>query len=115
MAGMLTALTVFSGIGNTRTYVRTGHTSVMPKLVIQKRKVPGAGKTTLEDSLAVINATFESDGVTPAASRVAFEVSVRRPNFADAAHVSDALAVFRDIVASDEFTTMVNQSLFVKN
>lgn len=114
MAVMTTVLTEFSDNGNSRTYVRAGHTALMPKLVIQKRKVPGAGKTTQEDSLAVITATYEADGVTPASSRVVFEVTVRRPNFADAAHITDSLAVIRDIVASDEFTSMVNESLFVK-
>lgn len=114
MAAMTTALTVFSDNGNSRTYTYTGHTAKDPKLVIQKRRVPAGAQVMQEDSIRVLVACQDSGGLT-LTERVSFEAVVRRPiTRADDADVTPALAVFRDIVASDEFTAMVNTQNFVK-
>lgn len=107
MAGQTTAITEFADNGNSRTYTYTGHTALKPKLVIQKRKVPSGNQTMLEDSIKILAATTDPDSAVMA-EKVTFEAIVRRPTLGLAADVTAALAVFRDIVAGDEFGTMVN-------
>lgn len=104
---MLTALTEFSDNGNSRTYTQSSHTALDNKLVIQKRKVPSGNQVVLEDRINVLTTTHNSDGaVLP--QKVSFEVIVRRPIDGVAADVTEQLAVFRDIIAGDEFTNTVN-------
>jgi len=106
MAAMTTALTEFADQGNSRTYTYTGHTSVEPKLVLQKRRVPSGSQTILEDTVQVLSSTEDSAGAL-LPSRVSFMVTVRRPNNGIAADVTAALAIFRDIIAGDEFANTV--------
>lgn len=113
MAAMSTALTVFSDNGNSRTYTTSTHTVQKPRIVIQTRKVPTGAQVIQESKLSVIHATENSeDAVIP--ERVSFQAVYRSPITGDAADVTAALAIFRDIVASDEFTAMVNTQGFVK-
>jgi hypothetical protein len=114
MAAMSTALAVFSDNGNTRTYTYTGHTALDPKLVIQRRRVPVGSQVIQEDAFRVIEVTPDADGaILP--ERVSFEAIVRRPvNRAADTDVTSALAVFRDIVASDEFGVMVTGQKWLK-
>lgn len=112
MAAMTTALTEFSDKENSRTYFYTGHTVSKPKLVLQKRKVPVGNQQTVEDTISVLNGTEDSNGDL-LASRVMFTVSVTRPKSGIAADVTAALAVFRDIVAGDEFGLTVTDSRYL--
>lgn len=112
MAAMTTALTeIFSQSGgNSRTYAQPSHTTLAPKLVLQKSK-PGTGVNGVaSDTLSVIAQTDDDDGV-PISSKIMFSVEVRRPLSGQSADVTAQLAIFRDIVASDEFTSMVNSQL----
>lgn len=114
MAAMSTSLVVFSDSGNSRTYVRTGHTPGQPKLVIQKRKVPAGNAVMAEDTVNVVDGTTDaSDAVI--SQRVTFQATVRRPITGNADDVTAALAVFRDLVASDEFGAMVVGQTYLKN
>lgn len=109
MAGMATVLTEFADNGNSRTYTFTGHTVLSPKLVLQKRKVPVGNAIMQEDTITVLLGTTDSDGaVLP--QRVSFQAQIRRPITGDADDVTAALAVFRDIIAGDEFGVTVNTS-----
>jgi hypothetical protein len=106
MAAMSTALTEFSQNGNSRTSTITGHTAVEPKLVIEKRRVPEGGQSMAEYSFKVVEATTDVDDIV-LPQKVTFECIVRYPLLGDAAIVTAALAVIRDIVAGDEFGNSV--------
>jgi len=112
MAAQTTALTEFSDNGNSRTYVTSLHTTAKPKLVVQKRKVPTGNQTVAEISIDVVHATEDVDGaVLP--QKVAFSAIFRQPLAGDAVDVAAALAIFRDIVAGDEFANAVNTQEFL--
>lgn len=113
MAAMTTVLTEFSTLGNSRTMtIPASHTVTRPRLVIQKRKVAEGNATVAEDSISVVYATEDSAGDL-LSSKVAFTANVRRPVSGIAADVTSSLAVFRDIVASDEFANMVDSQEYV--
>lgn len=112
MAAMTTALTEFADNGNSRTYTTTGHTAQEPELVLQKRRVPSTNQTVLEDTITVLHSTEDSDGVI-LPQKVSFSVTVKRPIAGIAADVTAALAIFRDIVAGDEFTNTVDTQEFL--
>lgn len=106
MAAMTTALTEFSDKENQRTYTYTGHTVQDPRLVLQRRKVPVGSQVVAEDVVTVLSGTEDADGaILP--QRVTFSATIRRPINGAAADVTSALAIFRDIVAGDEFTSVV--------
>jgi len=107
MAAMTTALTEFSDTGNSRTYTSTGHVVSKPKLVLQKRRVPSGDGTVAEDTITVLHGCEDSAGDI-LSSKVGFSVTIRRPIDSISADVSAALAVFRDIVAGDEFANTVD-------
>ena len=102
MAAMTTVLTDFSQSGNSRTRTTSGHTAVKPKLVIEKRRVPEGNQTMVEYSCKVVHATEDADGEI-LAQKVSFEAAVRHPVNGTSTDVSAALAIFRDIIAGDEF------------
>jgi len=107
MAAMTTSLTEFADNGNSRTYTYTGHTSSEPRLVIERRKVAAGATSVIEDTVSVLSSTEDAAGEL-LSSKVLFEAKVRRPVNGIAADVTAALAIFRDIVAGDEFTNTVN-------
>lgn len=113
MASFTTTITEFSDKENNRTYMVSGHTVAKPKLVIQKRKVPATTTASSESSLQVVYGTEDSAG-DPLTSKVVFLTSVRSPANGLAADVTAALAVYRDFVASDEFTAMVTSQAYVQ-
>jgi hypothetical protein len=103
---MTTVLTEFSDNGNSRTYTQATHTAAKP-LLLQKRKVPSGNEVVIEDTITVLSATEDADAaIMP--SRVTFSCIIRRPLGGDAADVTAMLAVFRDIIAGDEFANTVS-------
>jgi hypothetical protein len=112
MAAMTTVLEEFSDKENSRTFALSGHTVQAPQLVIQKRKVAATSTASQESVITVIYGTSDSAG-DPLQSKVAISSTVRYPVNGDAADVSAALVVFRDIIASDEFTDLVNSQKYV--
>lgn len=114
MAAMTTTLTEFSDKENSRTYVvdGAGHTVSKPRYVLQRRRVPGAGQEIIEDEISVLYGTEDSNGdLLPA--NVLLSAKVRRPKSGIASDLTAALAVFRDIVAGDEFTAVTTGSLYL--
>jgi hypothetical protein len=107
MAGMTTALTEFSNNGNSRTSTLSGHTALLPKLVIEKRKVPDGNQTMAEYSCKVVQATSDADGAV-LANKVSIETIVRYPVLGQSSDVDAALAVSRDVVAGDEFANSIS-------
>lgn len=112
MAAMTTALTEFADNGNSRTYAQVGHTALKPQLVIQKRKVPSGNGVVAETTVDVISATVDASGIT-LPQKVVFSASVRYPITGTAADTTAMLAVFRDIVAGDEFANAVDTQEFL--
>lgn len=106
MAAMTTSLTEFATNGDSRTYTYAGHTAVDPRLVLQKRKVATGSASVIEDTISVLSGTDDADG-NILQQRVLFTATVRRPVNGAAADVTAALAIFRDIVAGDEFGNTV--------
>jgi hypothetical protein len=107
MAGMTTVLTEFSNNGNSRTSTLTGHTALQPKLVIEKRRVPDAKQTMAEYSFKVVDATTDADGIV-LSNKVSIEGPVRYPVLGTSTDTDAALAVFRDIIAGDEFANSIS-------
>lgn len=107
MAAMTTALTEFSDNGNSRTYTYTGHTASSPKLVLQKRRVPAGNQVVAEDTISVLAATTDADS-NILQQRIMFTATIRRPIDGQTSDVTAALAIFRDIVAGDEFANTVS-------
>lgn len=111
MASMTTVLKPYNYAPNGVTYEYGAHTSSDPRLVIQKRKVSGSGSGVHETSIKIVSGTNDSNGVQ-LSSKISFEAVTRTPVQGQAADVTAALATFRDIVNSDEFTEAVeSQSL----
>lgn len=106
MAAMSTTLTEFSDLGNSRTYTIPAHTAVKPALVIQKRKVPSGNQTVAEDTIQVLYATADPGGVI-LPQRTSFVLTFRRPLDGESAIVTAAVALLRDIIASDNFSNTV--------
>jgi hypothetical protein len=107
MAAMSTSLTEFADNGNSRTYTYTGHTAAEPRLVIQRRKTATGATSVIEDIIQVLSATEDAAGEL-LSSKVLFEAKGRRPVNGIPGDVTAALAIFRDVVASDEFTNTVS-------
>jgi hypothetical protein len=107
MAAMTTALTEFADNGNSRTYTYTGHTASEPRLVIQRRKVATGSTSVIEDTVSVVSSTEDANGDL-LTSKISFEAKLRHPVDGIAADVTAALAIFRDIIAGDEFTNTVS-------
>jgi hypothetical protein len=113
MASFATEVSEFSDKENNRTYMVTGHTVQAPRLVIQKRKVPANSTSVAETHLMVVYGTEDAEGL-PLASKVVFDAGVRYPANGQSTDVTAALAVFRDFVASDEFTALVVSQAYVQ-
>lgn len=113
MAAMSTTLTEFASLGDSRTYTVSGHSVTSPKLVIQKRKVPTGNQVVQENTISVIYGTVDSGGeILP--QKVLFSGVIRYPVSSTSTAITAALAVFRDIVASDEFGATVTTQNFVE-
>jgi hypothetical protein len=113
MASFTTALEEFTTNGDSRTSIQTAtHTASKPKLVIQKRKVPNSSTGMLESTLSVVHATEDADGAV-LSPKVLFQSVVRYPMNGTYSDVTAALAVFRDLVASDEFTEMCEKQTWM--
>lgn len=113
MAAFTVAIQEYSDQANSRKYTVNGHTVQKPKLVLQKRTVGSVGGASGTDTLSVVYGTEDSAG-EPLSGRVVFEANVRRPVEAIAADVTAALADFRNFIASDEFTDLVNTQNYIQ-
>lgn len=113
MASYTTVIKGFSEKENSRTYEISGHTVLAPKLLIQKRKVAATAEASAESQLQVVYGTSDADG-NILQKKVVFSADVRYPVNGQASDISAALVVFRDFVASDEFTSLVNSQTYVK-
>lgn len=107
MASFTTVMSEFNDVSNARTFSVSGHSTVVPKLVIQKRKVAASATASAQSQIDVVYGTNDVNGV-PLSSKVVMSAIVRNPLNGTSTDTDAALVVFRDLVASDEFTIMVN-------
>jgi hypothetical protein len=75
--------------------------------VLQRRRTGAGQNSVLEDTITVLSSTEDSDGAI-LSSKVTFSATVRRPLDGIAADVTAALAIFRDVIAGDEFANTVS-------
>lgn len=113
MASLSATLTEYSTEGNSRTYTAAGHTYALPKIVVQKRKLPSGSQPVAEFQGSVIYGTEDDDGLA-LQSKYNFTVNARMPVNGQTTHRDAALVLFRDFVASDEFTAAVSSLGFVE-
>lgn len=112
MAAMSTALTVFNDSLNERTYFTSGHTTQKPKMVAVRRRVPSNGAGVAETTVVVYHATEDDAGdVLP--QKVAMEVRIKDPIQGQSSDRDAVLVILRDIVASDEFTSLVSTQQYL--
>lgn len=112
MAVMSTVLTQFNDRDNERTYFTSGHTTQKPKMVAVRRRVPNNGGAVAETTVAVFHATTDADGnVLP--QRQAIEIKVKNVVQGQDADLDAALVIARDIMASDEFTALVDSQAYL--
>lgn len=102
MAAMTTALTKFSENGNSRTSTTTGHSAIAPKIVVERRRVPDQNQKVAEYAVKVVHSTTDAEGLT-LQEKVSFEGIVRFPINGQTSTITAALAIFRDVIAGDEF------------
>lgn len=114
MASFTTTLVGHSEKSNSRTFeIDSTHTVAKPHLVIQTRKEAQGNQVISQDNLVVSMATEDADGnVLP--QRVTFEAVIRRSKNGASADATAALAVFRDLVASDEFTAISTRQQYIQ-
>jgi len=111
MAAMSTTLTQFNDRDNERTYFTSGHTTQKPKMVAVRRRTPKNGVGVAETTLVVYHATEDADGnVLP--QKVAMEATIKDPILGTSTDRDAVLVIFRDIVASDEFTSLVSSQAY---
>lgn len=107
MTVMNTVLVEFSNNGNSRTSTVSGHTASMPRLVIEKRKVPEGSQIMAENSVKLVYATTDSNDA-PLPNKITFEVIARSPILGKPADVTAALAILKDIIVGDEYARTVS-------
>jgi hypothetical protein len=81
-------------------------------MVTQTRKVPNSVNGVAETSIKVVHGTEDADS-KPIDQKVSFEVVIRSPLAGQAADVTAALAIFRDIIAGDEFGDVVTSQNYL--
>lgn len=113
MAAMSTTLTEFSTNGDSKTWTTSGHTAGMPKIVVQRRRVPVGNQTVCETTFSVIHAGVDAnDVILP--QKVIMSATVRYPVSVEAAAIAAVLVIFKDMVAGDEFAASVTSQNFLK-
>jgi hypothetical protein len=82
-------------------------------LLVQKRKVPVGNQIVAEVSVEVISATKDAaDLILP--QRVGFKATVRYPISGTDSDITAMLAIFRDVIAGDEFAATVTSQNWLK-
>lgn len=113
MADMVTVLTEYAMNGDSKSYTTSGHTAQLPRMFIQKRRVPASGKGNASSSTTVLRGVTDANSI-PVAGKVAVDINTRYPlemtNMS--AEVDAVIAIVRDFVASDDFPNMFKAQLF---
>jgi hypothetical protein len=111
MASFTTGIEELTKNGGSSTFVVSStHSNSEPRLVLTKRKFADGGRTSYESYLGVVNGLIDADD-KPIQEKLALSTTARVPVVATGTEVDEALATFRDFVASDEFTALVKTQL----
>lgn len=115
MAALITSVTEFSTLGDSKTYAIAGHTAQLPRVITQKRRVPSKEGAVASMETTIVYGTKDALGEI-LSSKVAFSISTRWPNNIGPSQteITDALATLKDVVASDEFTATLLSQGFIK-
>lgn len=112
MASYTTTLTEHNSGDNMKVWSIDGHSALDPKLLIQKRRNPANPSANLETTVSVVQQTEDADGIV-LPSRVVAEVRFKYPKLGQSADVTAVLALLREYVACDEFTTAVTDQAYI--
>ena len=112
MAGFTTTMSEFSTSDNSRTFAVSGHTAALPKLVVQKRRVPTGEQVMAEDTVTIVYGAAISEGVI-LTQKSSISIVVRRPISADSTYLTGAYVVAADLITSDQFGLMMSGQLFL--
>lgn len=106
MADMISTLTFNSDFGDTLNLTGPLHTLQLPKKITQVRKVTTPNARVASGSTTINYGTEDADGPIPERIKLGFTYSV--PLYAaDNTELDLAVAMFREFVASDQFTQQV--------
>lgn len=100
MADMTTVLKVHDDGPGRRVFSVDGHSVAAPRLVIQKKTTAATPDGLAKDELQIVYGAFDSDGV-PLSSKNALTLNIKRANNARSTEFDQAIALFKEIVASD--------------
>jgi hypothetical protein len=112
MATMTTVLEERSSNGNVTVWtVPANHTLQKQFMVKHTSRLPdpSKGQVVAEDVVSIYATTVDAQGAT-LPQKAAISVSVKRPITGIAADMTAVLAVARDIMASDEFSGVVDNA-----
>jgi hypothetical protein len=112
MANMTTVLTTMADNGQTRKYRLSTHTVLQPRTVVQSYTPAVNSTASAKDTVDVIYGALDAAG-NPIANKVVFGFTLRRPINADATTITNAKALFREFVASDQFDNVVSGQFFI--
>lgn len=113
MAIITTAYKQFNDSNNARTWSLPGHTVLKPLLAIQRRVVPQGNKRTAKTELSFVAGTVDADSLT-VAEKHRITVTVDTAVYGASADMTALLVLFREAIASDEFTAAVSSQDYVK-
>lgn len=113
MADMTTTLTEYAMSGDSKSFTVAGHTAQLPRLVIQKRRLPASPKGNAQMTTSFIRGAVGADSI-PLAGKVAVDVISRFPleMINMSSEVDAVIALVRDYVASDDFVNGFKSQLF---
>lgn len=112
MANMTTSLTQRSDAADTREWAAPTHTLAVPFLVRQKRSTPKTLIGRAVDTISVLRGGVDTVGAALNSPLTASLTVNRQANMA-ATDSAAALALLREIVASDNFTALWNSQAYV--
>lgn len=112
MAAMSTALTQRSDAADTREWQLPTHTLAVPFLVRQRRTTAKTLTGRATDGLSFLRGGADTAGVALASPLTATINLIRQANVSSTDSAA-ALAIFREVVASDNFAAMWNSQTYL--
>lgn len=112
MANMSTSLVTFSENGNKRTSAAPSNTAALPRLILQQRSIASGVEGVSEMQHRVVFGAADASGL-PIVQRISFLVLARIPILARSTEVDAAKALYREMIASDNWAASVAGQLWL--
>lgn len=112
MANMTTSLTQRSDAENQREWAAPTHTLASPFTIRQRRTVAKQVTQRATDSISVLRGGLDTSGLALQTPLTAMVTLTRQANMASTDSAA-ALALFREIIASDNFTALWNSQGYI--